>query len=305
MDKLFKIYTQISVQYIYISFFFFSFKQIQAWLQCGLNIPILWNFLETNIFVILSFIHNNPDLEMSHQIPQSFIQKPHKLLQSFIVMLSCMGWKITSTALNRRATYHHWSSHIHPPSPNNDHLLCYNIWCEIIYSQYVTIITVTNVCSRQTMSPPIIKKIQFEQGFIKESTSLKIQCCIMYLVITLPACLWHVWAFFNKPPGSWDSAEQADRLRSWDIIVIALYLQSTRNPGCLKKNANMVNIHNYSIEGVSCLTASLRTHTQKINLWISSSASRSQRASSISQNKRNSITLHCALFLPTATLFSL
>lgn len=191
------------------------------------------------------------------------------------------------------------------PPRNNDQLLCSSIWCEIIYRQYVTIITVTNVCSRQTMSPPIIKKIQFEQGFIKESTSLKIQCCIMYLVITLPACLWHVWAFFNKPPGSWDSAEQADRLRSWDSIVIVLYLQSTRNPGCPKKNANMVNIHNYSIEGVSCLTASLRAHTQKINLWISSSASRSQRASSISQNKRNSITLHCALFPPTATLFSL
>lgn len=191
------------------------------------------------------------------------------------------------------------------PPCNNDQLFCSSIWCEIIYRQYVTIITVTNVCSRQTMSPPIIKKIQFEQGFIKESTSLKIQCCIMYLVITLPACLWHVWAFFNKPPGSWDSAEQADRLRSWDSIVIVLYLQSTRNPGCPKKNANMVNIHNYSIEGVSCLTASLRAHTQKINLWISSSASRSQRASSISQNKRNSITLHCALFPPTATLFSL
>lgn len=68
MDKLCKIYTQISVQYIYtyLNVFFFPFKQIQAWLQCGLNIPILWNFLETNIFVILSFIHNNPDSTILH-----------------------------------------------------------------------------------------------------------------------------------------------------------------------------------------------------------------------------------------------
>lgn len=94
MEKIWISYVKYTRKYLYNTYthiltcFFFPFKQIQAWLQCGLNIPILWNFLETNIFVILSFIHNNPDLEMSHQIPQSFIQKPHKLLHSFIVMLS-------------------------------------------------------------------------------------------------------------------------------------------------------------------------------------------------------------------------
>lgn len=96
MEKIWISYVKYTCKYLYNIYiytylnvlFFFSFKQIQAWLQCGLNIPIRWNFLETNIFVILSFIHNNPDLEMSHQISQSFIQKPHKLLQSFFVMLS-------------------------------------------------------------------------------------------------------------------------------------------------------------------------------------------------------------------------